>query len=243
MRYGIISDIHSNVEALKIVLAELDALGVEKLYCLGDVVGYGPNPNECCKLLRERNAIVIAGNHDEAAISDVGADAFNPVAREAIDWTKTVLEPENRAYLASLPRQRREDGFGVVHGAPLFAFDYILDVDDARRAFEHVDVRLTFVGHTHVAEVYYQDGSGRTFQQKLPHGGRIEIVDDYRYIINPGSVGQPRDMNPQAAYGFYDPQERTVELRRVSYDIGKVQERIEDAHLPSQLAARLTVGY
>jgi len=243
LRYGIISDIHSNLEALHAVIAEIDAMGVDALLCLGDIVGYGPSPNECCDLLRARDAIAIAGNHDEAAVRAAGAERFNTLAREAMSWTRTQLTPENRAYLAGLPRERRVGGFAMVHGAPVHHFDYIMDVMDAKRAFEATTEALTFVGHSHVAEVYYQDPAGRTFQQRLLHGGRIDIVPEFRYITNVGSVGQPRDRNPQASFACYDDAIAAVEIRRVAYDIERVRERMAQASLPKPLAERLAAGW
>ena len=252
MRFGIISDIHANLEALDAVLGDIDAAGVDAHLCLGDVVGYGPNPNECCERLRERGFITIAGNHDEAAVSNAGAEFFNPLAREALTWTQEALTPDNRAFLERLVRNKRFDGpaagglpggFALVHGAPVFHFDYISDVVDAQRAFERVEAPLTFIGHTHVAEVYYQDLEGRAFQQKLLHGGRIELAPTYRYLINPGSVGQPRDHNPQASYAILDTATAVVEVHRVGYDVGSVRERMESVRLPAQLGARLAIGY
>jgi predicted phosphodiesterase len=252
MRFGIVSDIHANLEAFDAVLGEIDAAEVDALLCLGDIVGYGPNPNECCDRLRERNCIAVAGNHDEAAVTGAGADFFNPVAREALEWTQGILTPRNIDYLKTLPRDRRFDGpaagglaggFALVHGAPVFHFDYVLDVLDAQRAFERIEAPLTFIGHTHVAEVYYQDVEGRAFQQKLLHGGRIDLVPSFRYLINPGSVGQPRDHNPQASFALLDTSVNAVEVRRVSYDVSVVQERIEHVHLPAQLGTRLATGY
>lgn len=243
MRYGIISDVHSNIEALEAVLGELDALGIDELICLGDIVGYGPNPNECCTMLRERKCISIAGNHDEAAAKDSGIDYFSPLAREALEWNRAALTRDHLSYLSDLPRERRFDGFDIVHGAPVYHFDYILDVIDAQAAFNRTDAALTFVGHSHIAEVYYQDASRRTYQQRLLHGGRVDISPEYRYIVNPGSVGQPRDRNPQAAFAVIDVGEAYVDVRRVTYDVRSVQERIEHAHLPSQLGERLSIGY
>lgn len=243
MRYGILSDIHSNLDALNAVLRELDALGMDQLLCLGDIVGYGPDPNECCATLRERNCLAIAGNHDEAAVSPVEAHAFNALAREAIAWTNRSLTAENREYLQHLPRERKFEKFVLVHGAPIFHFDYILNLGDAQSAFDRVEAPLTFIGHTHIAEVYFQDENGRTFHLKLSSGGKIDIIPQCRFIINPGSVGQPRDHNPQASFGLYDEESGFVEIRRVDYDITGVQERMQRAKLPLQLGERLSIGY
>ncbi|HYK52381.1 MAG TPA: metallophosphoesterase family protein [Candidatus Eremiobacteraceae bacterium] len=243
MRYGIISDVHSNMEALTAVLDELDSLRIDGLICLGDIVGYGPSPNECCATLIARDCVSIAGNHDEAAAKETGIDYFSPLAREAIEWSRAALSREHLEYLGALPRVRTIETFDIVHGAPVYHFDYILDVVDAQAAFSRTAAGLTFVGHSHIAEVYYQEKSGRTFQQRLLHGGRIDISDEYRYIVNPGSVGQPRDRNPQAAFAVIDVDEAYVDVRRVTYDVRAVQERIENARLPSQLGDRLALGY
>lgn len=222
---------------------EIDSLGVDALLCLGDIVGYGPSPNECCQLIRERGFVAIAGNHDEAAVTGSGIERFNPLAREAIRWTRTQLTEENRAYLAGLPRERLVGGFLMVHGAPVHHFEYIMDVRDAERAFGLTATPLTFVGHSHVAEVYYQDPAGRTLQQRLLHGGRIDIVPEFRYIINVGSVGQPRDRNPQASFACYDSAAAAVEIRRVTYDVDGVQARMAQASLPLLLRERLASGW
>ena len=256
MRYGIVSDIHSNLDALEAVIQELDGLGMDRLVCLGDIVGYGPNPNECCDLLRARDCVAIAGNHDEAAVMAGGAERFNALAVAAIAWTRGQLSEQNRAYLAALPRERCFDSFEIVHGAPEAHFDYILGVTDARGAFERVRRPITFIGHTHVAEVYFQERKrdaddtagegpafGRTFHQRLSRGGRIEVAPRFRYIVNPGSVGQPRDRNPQASFGSYDEAAGAIEIRRVTYDVMRVRERMESAKLPPELAERLSLGY
>jgi predicted phosphodiesterase len=258
MRYGIVSDIHSNLDALDAVLRELDGLGMDQLVCLGDIVGYGPNPNECCDVLRQRGCLAIAGNHDEAATMASSVEGFNSLAAAAIAWTRTQLTPENSAFLTGLPRERDFKTFEVVHGAPDAHFDYILDLADACDAFEHVRRPITFIGHTHVAEVFFQDcsnrptdqldqagvsDSGRTYHQRLVHGGRIEITPQYRYIINPGSVGQPRDRNPQASFARFDDDANLIEIRRVTYDVMRVREKMEQASLPPRLAERLSLGY
>ncbi|MBC5805827.1 MAG: metallophosphoesterase [Candidatus Eremiobacter antarcticus] len=243
MRYGIISDVHSNLDALQPVLEELDRKGMDQLLCLGDIVGYGPNPNECCELLRARHCLAIGGNHDEAALSPVQADAFNSLAREAIAWTNRELSPDNREFLVGLPRERSFPGFVIVHGAPVFHFAYILSVLDAESSFERVSAPLTFIGHTHLAEVYYQNDQGRTFHRKLTSGGVVKLEPSYRYILNPGSVGQPRDHNPQASFAYFDDETESVEVLRISYDVMKVRRRMRTANLPAELAERLSIGY
>lgn len=258
MRHGILSDIHSNYDALTAVIGELDGLKIDRLVCLGDIVGYGPSPNECCDLLQERGCLAIAGNHDEAAIANDAADSFNSLAVQAIAWTRNELTPKNRAYLAQLPRERQFDTFDIVHGAPTFHFQYILGVTDARTAFERVKKPVTFIGHTHVAEVYFQEcnsGSldphdssasrtpGRTFHQRLARGGRIEVAPQFRYLVNPGSVGQPRDRNPQASFALFDDAKGVIEIHRVTYDVMRVREKMESAQLPQQLSERLSLGY
>lgn len=242
MRYGIFSDVHSNVTALQSVLAELDGANVDRLICLGDIVGYGPNPNECCAILRQRGVAAIMGNHDEAALSNEHDEWFNDNAQAAIAWTRRNLAAENRAFLAALPAELAFDSFALVHGSPARHFDYILDVGDAVRAFRATQKPITFVGHSHVAEVYFQAADGRTFHERLAHGGSVVIESGFRYIINPGSVGQPRDRNPQASYAIYDEARGAVDVRRVNYDIGAVQRLMEEAKLPGALATRLSVG-
>jgi len=242
LRYGILSDVHSNLPALTTVLDALDEAGAEELVCLGDIVGYGPNPNECVTMLRKRRAVTVIGNHDEAASKASGDEDFNPIARLAIEWTRSALSADNVSFLASLPDTALFDDFAVVHGAPEHRFAYILDAAGARHAFQHVKKPLTFVGHSHVAEVYYQDERGRTYHDRLLHGGLIAIEPEYRYIVNPGSVGQPRDRNPQASFALYDSEARSIDVRRVTYDIASVRRRIEAAHLPSELGARLETG-
>jgi diadenosine tetraphosphatase ApaH/serine/threonine PP2A family protein phosphatase len=228
---------------LQAVLAEIDTLGVDQLLCLGDIVGYGPSPNECCDLLRARHATSIAGNHDEAAATGAGLERFNPTARLAILWTQEVLTENNRAYLEGLPRELTIGDFTLVHGSPVRRFDYIMDTHDAEQALELAGKPLTFIGHSHVAEVYYRGPAGRTSQERLQHGGRIDIVPEYRYIVNVGSVGQPRDRNPQASFGCYDSGAASVEIRRVTYDVDAVRARMLKASLPTSLRERLVAGW
>lgn len=240
MRYAVVSDVHSNIEALETAFSELR--DDDALLCLGDIVGYGPNPNECVERIRARATATVLGNHDVAAIDDFGLAYFNPSAREAMRWTQGVLTPENRAWLDGLGYEFRMPEFLLVHGAPVNYFEYILDKAAAARAFAATDAPLIFIGHTHIAEVYSLLADGTIEHAHLQQGGEVELRDGVRYLINVGSVGQPRDLNPRASFGFYDSSARTVTIRRVEYPIAQVQEKIASAHLPDALARRLLVG-
>jgi len=241
MRYAIVSDVHSNIEALDAALNLLKP--DDKLWCLGDIVGYGPNPNECVGKIKDRASLVVMGNHDLAAIDNFGIEWFNSAAAEAIRWTQGVLSKESGDWLNTLGYEQREKDFLLVHGAPKpDYFDYVLDKDGARRAFEATDATLIFIGHTHIAETYALAPDGSIAHRSFQHGGEIELDGSNRYIVNVGSVGQPRDLNPLASFGFYDEGLRKVEIVRFEYPIAAVQEKIACAHLPPVLARRLTMG-
>ena len=240
MRYAVVSDVHGNLDALEAAFAlvrEDDAL-----LCLGDIVGYGPQPNECVERIRARATATVLGNHDVAAIDDFGLAYFNPAAKEAMKWTQRVLSPENRAWLDGLGYEFRMPDFLLVHGAPINYFEYILDKAAAARAFAATDAPLIFVGHTHIAEVYGLRPDGEIEHRHLQQGGEFRLEDGMRYLVNVGSIGQPRDLNPRCSLGFYDAAARTVTISRVEYPIGRVQEKIHDVHLPETLARRLVVG-
>jgi len=240
VRYAIVSDIHSNLEALEAVFARCEP--DDEILCLGDVVGYGPNPNECVALIRARASACVLGNHDVAAIDDHGLAYFNPMAREAMKWTQSVLLPEHVAWLDSLSYELRMPDYLLVHGAPVEYFEYILDTVAAARAFAATDAPLVFVGHSHVSESYAFSGDGQIAQKRRPRGGTLELEPGTRYLINVGSVGQPRDRNPAASFVRYESSARTVVWERVEYAIADVQAKIEAAHLPHALAERLGVG-
>lgn len=239
-RFAILSDIHGNLEALTAVLARLEP--GDGLLCLGDTVGYGPNPNECVALIRERGNATVLGNHDVGAVDGHGLAYFNANARAAIDWTQTVLEPANAAWLDAQTYEVRTKDYLLVHGAPVEYFTYILDMAAAARAFDATDAPLVFIGHSHVAEYYALAPDGSMTHAHRQKGGSIELEPGIRYIVNVGSVGQPRDLNPDSSFVFYDPQARRVVWERVPYDIALTQEKIAAAHLPEGLARRLTVG-
>jgi diadenosine tetraphosphatase ApaH/serine/threonine PP2A family protein phosphatase len=237
---GILSDIHGNLEALSAVLAQLRPS--DEVWCLGDIVGYGPNPNECVAAIAARAQLCILGNHEVAALDNVGLEYFNDFASEAIEWTQGVLRTEHRAFLNRLGYEIRAGDFLLVHGAPVTYFEYILDLDDAARAFAATDARLIFVGHSHVAEAFVLEPSGTISHRHYQHGGTLALETNSRYVINVGSVGQPRDLNPQAAFAVFDRAAQTVTWCRVPYDIAAVQGKIAAARLPEQLGARLLSG-
>jgi len=240
MRYAIVSDIHGNLESLQQAFSLMQP--GDKIMCLGDIVGYGPNPNECVRLIRERAEEVVLGNHDVAAIDNFGVEYFNSIARKAIEWTQTVIDPELIAWLNGLSYEVRHPQFLLVHGAPVNYFEYILDKGSAGRAFERTDAPLVFIGHTHIAEYYALEADGSISHKHMQQGGKLQIEPGKRYIIDVGSVGQPRDLNPEASFVMYDDEQQTVEWIRYDYPIEAVQQKIHDVHLPDALAARLQVG-
>jgi diadenosine tetraphosphatase ApaH/serine/threonine PP2A family protein phosphatase len=240
LRYAIVSDVHGNLESLDVALAAVAS--DDPLISLGDVVGYGPNPNECVAKLRERSTLAVLGNHDLAAIENFGVENFNAAARTAIAWTQTVLDEPSRAWLNTLPYELRFPEFLLVHGAPVQYFEYILDKDTAAAAFERTDAPIVFVGHTHIAEYWVYEPDGVIGHKHMQHGGELTLEDGKRYIVDVGSVGQPRDLNPEASFVFYDPENKRVEWIRYAYPIAEVQRKMRAAGLPAYLADRLAVG-
>jgi len=240
VRYAIVSDIHSNLESLNCAFEMIAP--TDGVLCLGDTVGYGPNPNECVEMIRERATATVLGNHDVAAIDNFGLSYFNPAAREAMKWTQTVLSKENADWLNTLGYEFRMPEFLLVHGAPVNYFEYILDKAAAARAFAATDAPLIFIGHTHIAEYYALREDGTIDHKHLQQGGSFSLDEGSRYIVNVGSIGQPRDLNPRASFAFYEPAARTITINRFEYPIERVQEKIASAHLPEALARRLLMG-
>jgi diadenosine tetraphosphatase ApaH/serine/threonine PP2A family protein phosphatase len=235
-----VSDVHGNLESLELALSLLKP--GDELACLGDMVGYGANPNECVRLLRDRAKHAVLGNHDLAALENFGTEFFNDAARAAIEWTQTVLADDCRAWLNSLSYELRFPGFLMVHGAPVNYFEYILDKRAAAKAFERTDAPLVFVGHTHIAQYWVREPDGTIGHKHLQHGGELTLEGGRRYIVDVGSVGQPRDLNPEASIVFYEPAESRVEWTRYAYPIATVQAKIRRMHLPDYLADRLEAG-
>jgi predicted phosphodiesterase len=240
VRYAIVSDVHGNLESLQRVFQMLQPDDV--LVCLGDMVGYGPNPNECVRMLRDRARHVVLGNHDLAALENFGVEYFNDAARAAMVWTQTVLDEESRAWLNTLSYELRFPEFLLVHGAPVNYFEYVLEKGAAQKAFSRTDAPLVFIGHTHIAEWWAQEPDGNIGHKHMQHGGELILDPANRYIVDVGSVGQPRDLNPEASFAFYEPEKRRVEWVRYHYPIARVQEKMHHVHLPDYLADRLDVG-
>lgn len=243
MKIGIISDIHSNAEALAVVLNELKK--VEQIFCLGDIIGYGADPVYCIKKMKEIDCLCIKGNHEGALTGELELHYFNEVARISLQWTRKKLGEKNYNYLNGLGRRIdiAKDILGV-HGSPRQPlWEYILDKQIAEEIFNEFNFKVYFVGHSHIAGYFAFHQKNRIVHYfKATKGAEIILEDNYSYIINCGSVGQPRDGNPQASYALFDSEKRTVYIKRVSYSIGKAQDKIVKANLPIFLAERLAFG-
>jgi diadenosine tetraphosphatase ApaH/serine/threonine PP2A family protein phosphatase len=242
MRTLIISDIHANLVALEAVLA--DASPFDVAWCLGDLVGYGPNPNECVERIAQLpNLQCVLGNHDAAAVGRIEVDAFNPEARKTVLWAQDKLTSANKEYLKSLPERVNLEHITLVHGSPFRPiWEYLLDTRTATISFEFFDTPYCFVGHTHLPVLYHLPDDRQTAQLIVPeHVSQMTLAP--RAILNPGSVGQPRDRDPRAAYAILDLTDYTWEWHRVEYDIQSVQERMRIANLPERHITRLSAGW
>jgi predicted phosphodiesterase len=248
MRYAIISDIHANVEALEAVIEDTERRRVDKIVCLGDIVGYNANPNETVDLIREKGIVTIGGNHDERAAGDEEPYGFNPQARSAILWTRDQITPENKEYLASLPVMLTvDDLFLMVHGSVNSVDDYILSTSEAILNFELLkkegSLRICFFGQTHRPAIFVED-EGRVFLVR-GEGKEYDFMlrDNAYYLINPGAVGQPRDHDERASYIIYDARRDRVSFYRVVYDTAAASRKIVGAGLPFTLAVRIKQGW
>lgn len=246
MKYAIISDIHANLEALAAVLADARPLS-DAFICLGDIVGYNANPNECLALIRETCQIAIVGNHDQAAIGARLYDDFNEYAAAAVDWTRQQLTPSAYAYLQSLPQTARfGTGWLAAHGSPRDTDEYLFQQAHFQESFAYIqrympDIHGCFVGHTHLPMVWEQTPAGKVYLMRMATL-TLRLDPQCRYIVNPGSVGQPRYGDTAPSYVLLDDDTATIEFRFVTYDIDITQEKIYDAGLPPYLAERLAEG-
>jgi predicted phosphodiesterase len=232
MRLAIISDIHANLEALTTTFELIDKRKVDQIICLGDIVGYGADPSECLRLVRERCQTIIIGNHDLAAVKMEKAEDYNTTARIAAHWTNGVLSDDEKAYLASLPYTATLENLLFVHGSPYEPeeFYYILSSRDAVDAMAFFSQRICFIGHSHVPGIFSQQGRATT------------IDAEERYLINVGSVGQPRDGNPMLSFGLFDTEKWRYKNIRLPYDAETAARKIIAAGLPPVLGERLMVG-
>ena len=244
MRYLVLSDIHSNWEALEAVLAASQGL-YDKMVCLGDLVGYGADPNLVVDWVRENVPVVIRGNHDKACSGLESLEWFNEVAREAALWTLHALSPDNLKYLLALAKGPAEvDGITLVHGSILDEDEYVVSPREAAQVFPYLDDRVTFFGHTHIQGGFAESPDKlQIIRPQLSEGPQyLEIVADEKYLLNPGSVGQPRDGDWRSAFVTYDSEHGVVTFHRAEYDLAKAQQKILSAGLPGHLATRLEVG-
>lgn len=240
MRFGIISDIHANLVALQQVLESMGT--VDQYWCLGDVVGYGPEPEECVQTLLDLDHVVVMGNHDAAAVGIISARSFNSEARRAIEWTSRQLSRESLNYIKGMPEQLPQNEILLVHGTPRDPiWEYLTTTEQAREIFAGIDNPYTFVGHTHVPLVCVQDRDGRVLAG-TPEDGMLMRLASERVIANPGSVGQPRDGDPRAAFAIVDSDQMIVEFHRVEYDIAETQKRMRAAGASEWLTERLAYG-
>ncbi len=239
MRIAVLSDIHSNLIALDAVIASFDR--VDAVWHLGDVVGYGPDPDGVIDRLREIDAIGVRGNHDAAASGGAEIDWFNPVARTAMEWTRGAISAASRAWLSELPIRRVDGAFTLVHGSPRDpTWEYLNSTEIARLSFDALETRHGLNGHTHRPIAFVQTEHG--IDARRPDPATPLALGDGRALLNPGSVGQPRDGLPEASYLILDPEVGECTWHRVAYDIGRVQAAMRDCGLPSALIERLGVG-
>jgi diadenosine tetraphosphatase ApaH/serine/threonine PP2A family protein phosphatase len=240
MRIAVVSDVHGNLHALDAVLAAIDAEQPDELWCLGDLVGYGARPNECCAAIEARAAICLGGNHDLAVRGTIDLREFSGDAGEAARWTRGVLSPSAQAYLDTLEPQGERADVSLYHGSARDpVWEYVLSDESAAATLAIAPHPVVLVGHSHVALEARAEGG--TVDGGLAAAG-LEVELNGRVLLNPGSVGQPRDGDPRAAYLLLDLDERRATFRRVDYDIERTQAEIREAGLPELLAARLAVG-
>lgn len=243
MRYLVITDIHANLEALDACTADARARGFDRTLVLGDIVGYGPDPNAVIeRVIGLAPAAIVRGNHDKIALGLQQADGFNAGARTAAQWTLNALTPAHREWLASLPQGPAvvDDRVEICHGSPVDEDEYIFDEREARRAIDASRQRLCLFGHTHVATAFRL--SGRSLGMLVPDANGLVLDRESRYLVNPGSVGQPRDNDRRAAYAIFDSGTQRVEMYRVDYPVEQTQAKMANAGLPDPLIRRLAAG-
>jgi predicted phosphodiesterase len=242
MKYVIISDIHGNLEALLAVLKKIKSYGkkTDRIICLGDIVGYGADPSDCIRITSEISDVILAGNHDFAVCEQTSIENFNDYAKEAVLWSREQLGQDEIDFLKGLPFKYSESDVDFVHSSlhRPESWRYLSGTPDTYIDFQIMEKQVLFVGHTHIPVAFEHAG----VDVKRLNLHELTFTPNKKYIINPGSVGQPRDRNPKASFAIFDPDEKSVEIIRVEYDIEKAQEKILKAGLPEVLATRLSYG-
>lgn len=241
MRVAILTDIHANLPGLEAVLAHMDEREVDQRWCLGDVVGYGAQPDECADLVRERCELCLVGNHDLAVTGEIDTEVFSASAAAAVEWTRQNCKQETIDFLKGLRPEVLDRQVGLYHASPRDpVWEYVLAVDQARECMAEQVARVSLIGHSHVA-LFFTDGDGPGGGQP-PAGHMLDVSGDARWLLNPGSAGQPRDGDPRAAWLELDLSGWTATYHRVDYDIERAASAIREAGLPEQLADRLSIG-
>lgn len=242
MRCALFSDVHGNLEALTAMLSRLEAMGpIDRWFCLGDIVGYGADPDACCTLIREKADVTLLGNHDAAVAGRMDYDYYYDAARDALDWCRERMSPENMAWLAQLPYTHREGDIEISHGSPLRPedYDYIFTTEQARDMVRgHDAAKVTFIGHSHLTKTFAvsEDDAEDVVSTKF------KLREGYRYVITVGSVGQPRDYDPRACAGIFDSETGSFEFVRVDYDVDAQRQKINEAGLSPNFGTRLLLG-
>jgi predicted phosphodiesterase len=246
LRVAVLSDVHSNLPALEAVLETVEKAGVDQLWCLGDLVGYGADPDACTALVRERSEVCLVGNHDLAVLGELDITSFSETAKVAVEWTREEASEETIGFLGGLAPALDHDGFGLFHASPRDPiWEYVLSIDQAEAGLDAQEQRIGLIGHSHVALFFTRPQGGPrpgyAHGAQAGDGALLDIVDG-AWLINPGSVGQPRDGDPRAAWVELDTDEWTARFHRVPYDIAAAAASILAAGLPDALAERLAIG-
>lgn len=239
-KIAIISDIHANIEALSSVIKDIKKENIQEVICLGDIVGYGPDPQKAIEMIKDFATYIIRGNHDEGLVDESITFDFNTYAIEALKWQRKVVEDKDFYFLKNLPYFLKFEKFEIVHGALSDFFKYITNIDDAIFEKKYMKRNILFIGHTHRAGVF--DLTDSKFYP-MPYGGEFQLLNERFYIVNPGSVGQPRDFNPNSSYLIYFQNENRVLFKRVNYPFETTREKIIKSGLPNFLGDRLLIGY
>lgn len=241
MKIAIISDVHANLEALEAVLEDIENQKIETVFCLGDVVGYGPDPNACMALVEKTCEIKLMGNHDFYALGTSSNEHFNPIAKESHDWTQKQLSDYEISQIENYKMDHVHNGIYLVHSSPFEPdqWNYILSPQDAQEGFEKLEYNLCFVGHTHLPTIFVARPNDLP---RMKIGHNFTIDSEEKYIVNIGSVGQPRDNDPLACYVTYDSELGDINYRRIEYDIAKAQKKMAAAKLPEMLIKRIAIG-